>query len=1834
MYKKRSLSLFLAVALVLSSITPSYAGAKEKAKVDKPSTKIIHSTFNPKPRGLLGISDNGYIQPDTKDWKLIDRIEFGDELIGSKDDSYCESYTNGTILVYFGKTYSYKVVTNKGVRSQFPWNRLKTKGMQSHTSRHSHVVSTNPDKLVLYADSDNALDLKDAFRGFRFESVTFKSNTSADEQVKVCNLNHAFTGNGVFDINLGDLDVSECEDFTDAFANNNIVSINDTELWDMRKAKSIRGIFKNNFSSFEDYWKSCSIAWNLENCTNADSAFADCDFQDLRIDGLKFGKHCTAKNFFKDCADFESHNLEDLDTRNITNMDSFLENCSSIKKLDTSKWDLSSVTSMCNFARGADELVDVDLTGLNTAKKLEDFSNAFHSCTNLEKVNANGVECPSLVTLRSCFENCYHLKSADFSNTSFESLTTCNSLFKYCLVACDIKIDGVNIPNCTDLESMFDNCRAIAKLDLSTVLIKKPIKGVSHLFRNAHTLHKLDISNWDFSEAEGIDLFVETRTLKTIKCPSKCKEDIFDIYTYGGRYTWKDSDNNITDKLVANTELTRIMTGNKPVKEDISHVENPYPSEEADKDRIVTTNYTLTTKTGDQSKLQGTKWEGTDAVVEECNGTVYVVASGSSVVGVLSHENDTVFIPKETSTGVEINSIGNGDYPVDLKGAKKFYSEASGVLKENCFTDNDELEEVRIKTDGDINFKNNVFDKAMKPHSSLIIENAGKVTGEKEQESDANPQFQTNTTNLETVKIHCIELGIGLKGNPNLPMGVRTMVFDTDESMKLSNFFFIRDLEKISFVGGGVFDAQEGIFGVYNGLLGHDYHSVCTVYIDENTTVMTSSYSDRFLNIFGGYKSKLILNKETNYKIGTINVYDMDINTLYSPDYDEGVCKDDVVVRNNMTILAEPMYSNSISGCFGHVKIYNILDATRNPHFLEYFSWGTLQEFYVNKFVVDETKVLPEFGIGNQGERFGKLKIVLKEIVDKNGEVCTDWKWREVSNDTFYTNKNCEIELPKTMTRISRYKFQQTQFDSFNCDLSNVTEVGEDAFLFTEFPDNFELCFDKPIYAGNCAFMCNKLDTLRFKNGLDVTKGYTVGFRYIDGIKNIVFDDTDNKWYFTNDNIQLRDTTDLYIGEGCLGFIDNYTDESLHYVDSCFSSYGTTNGINIHLPASFEIASLASDKYRRGGILCINANKLTIADGNTLAFNNHQVSEPVASLPSDTKNASRRYLGTVKELIYPNTAKNFSNTDLAQWADMNVSDSLHTLEVRGVNTALVNKQGYDMVTTHSAISASPEAISAQSDEDVTDNSQCFFYDLINKRYDAGEKMNIRAHDNSRFKNTLDEATENGRIKDYNYESLCDYKKFKTVKPTYDKDGYILYRCDVCGAIKKEILPRLSSRKVEFSSVASNGAVNTEAIARIPLNKSIEDTKTISVEGNTVSVSGESMLDPDKSYAQFSKQGYDFDGWYADRGLQNEYNMAKPVTNNTTIYAKLSPTDYNIKYHTNGGILPSDAPTKYTFGDTVDLPIPTKKGYDFDGWYQGSDFRYKVDKITSEDWGDMELYAKWKVKEYNITYNLNGGSFNGTAPDKYTIEKDITIPEPVKQGYTFKGWTGTDLTEPIKELKIPKGTTGDKVFKANYTENPSSHPSEPTTVPTASPSSSPSIQPSEIPTASPSATPSAVVSPSPTVKPSETPTANPSPSPTFHPTVTPAQSPTPTLKPTKTPKPTASPSKTPKPKPTKTPKPMPSKTPKPKPTKTPKPKPIKTPKPTKKPVPSKTPKPFVEETPDVVDKNTPTPTQIKRPQTGDDIDLTFRNIGFGFGISALVVGFTLFMRRRRKDKNEK
>ena len=70
--------------------------------------------------------------------------------------------------------------------------------------------------------------------------------------------------------------------------------------------------------------------------------------------------------------------------------------------------------------------------------------------------------------------------------------------------------------------------------------------------------------------------------------------------------------------------------------------------------------------------------------------------------------------------------------------------------------------------------------------------------------------------------------------------------------------------------------------------------------------------------------------------------------------------------------------------------------------------------------------------------------------------------------------------------------------------------------------------------------------------------------------------------------------------------------------------------------------------------------------------------------------------------------------------------------------------------------------------------------------------------------------------------------------------------------------------------------------------------------------------------------------------------------------------------------------------------------------------------------------------YNITYDLAGGSVTTANPTTYNIETaTFTLNNPTREGYTFAGWIGTDLTEPTQTVTIAQGSIGDRSYTATW-----------------------------------------------------------------------------------------------------------------------------------------------------------------------------------------------------------
>lgn len=77
--------------------------------------------------------------------------------------------------------------------------------------------------------------------------------------------------------------------------------------------------------------------------------------------------------------------------------------------------------------------------------------------------------------------------------------------------------------------------------------------------------------------------------------------------------------------------------------------------------------------------------------------------------------------------------------------------------------------------------------------------------------------------------------------------------------------------------------------------------------------------------------------------------------------------------------------------------------------------------------------------------------------------------------------------------------------------------------------------------------------------------------------------------------------------------------------------------------------------------------------------------------------------------------------------------------------------------------------------------------------------------------------------------------------------------------------------------------------------------------------------------------------------------------------------YTLTFDANGGTFTGSSSKQVNNGDKIgDLPVPTRTGYDFLGWYDG-DTKTTNDTVYSSG-ADIKLTAKWKVKEFTVSWN--------------------------------------------------------------------------------------------------------------------------------------------------------------------------------------------------------------------------------------------------------------------------
>lgn len=172
--------------------------------------------------------------------------------------------------------------------------------------------------------------------------------------------------------------------------------------------------------------------------------------------------------------------------------------------------------------------------------------------------------------------------------------------------------------------------------------------------------------------------------------------------------------------------------------------------------------------------------------------------------------------------------------------------------------------------------------------------------------------------------------------------------------------------------------------------------------------------------------------------------------------------------------------------------------------------------------------------------------------------------------------------------------------------------------------------------------------------------------------------------------------------------------------------------------------------------------------------------------------------------------------------------------------------------------------------------------------------------------------------------------------------------------------------------------------------------------------------------------------YLKKDQRNDYKMVLSD-------GEITLLPYVMTFDANGGTLAEDEKKGDITGGLYmrSLPVPTRDGYDFDGWYTeaAGGTEVTIDAMPHED---ITVYAHWTPITYDITYDLAGGTLPAgkTNPAAYQIgSAAFTLNNPERTGYTFTGWSGTGLTGSAnKTVTVAKGSMGERTYTANWKVN--------------------------------------------------------------------------------------------------------------------------------------------------------------------------------------------------------
>ncbi|MDE7295777.1 MAG: InlB B-repeat-containing protein, partial [Clostridia bacterium] len=173
--------------------------------------------------------------------------------------------------------------------------------------------------------------------------------------------------------------------------------------------------------------------------------------------------------------------------------------------------------------------------------------------------------------------------------------------------------------------------------------------------------------------------------------------------------------------------------------------------------------------------------------------------------------------------------------------------------------------------------------------------------------------------------------------------------------------------------------------------------------------------------------------------------------------------------------------------------------------------------------------------------------------------------------------------------------------------------------------------------------------------------------------------------------------------------------------------------------------------------------------------------------------------------------------------------------------------------------------------------------------------------------------------------------------------------------------------------------------------------------------------------QTQRDGYEFDGWYADAEYAEQVDLPAVIpAENMRFYARYAKV-YTVNFWDGATLLAS-----YTgkAGTAISVPETDKASFECEGWFVDAQCTQEAQAPLTIPEGGGNYYVKY-AELFTVTF-MDGESELSRFVGK--LGTPIQIDQPKKDGFAFEGWS--DGTQAVE---VPVQIEGNAVFYAQFSK---------------------------------------------------------------------------------------------------------------------------------------------------------------------------------------------------------